>query len=204
MKNKILDILREAATPSGKITRAELVAMFGDAIPIEAAELLWECPPDWTTDRLRSELRALASPALREAAAPSEEPVGYLFEFCYSHEHDWWSDPLYSGRLPKAEDVRNVRPLFASPAVAPVAVSVEVKLLEWFETPLSGGMRFEGVAPVGRNYVIQALWHGQYGKLWWTDADDCSFPSLDAAKAAAQADFNARILSSIVNLGATR
>ncbi|MER9814253.1 hypothetical protein [Mesorhizobium sp. M0129] len=58
-----------------------------------------------------------------QPVAPSKEPVGYLFELCCSHEHDRWSGPMYSECLPKAEDVRNVRPLvFASTAVTPVAL----------------------------------------------------------------------------------
>lgn len=89
-----------------------------------------------------------------------------------------------------------VEPLYTHPLPTEAVAPVAVKALEWHETPLSEGTRFEGVASVGSNYAVYALWHGQRGKLWWIE--DASFADLDEAKAAAQSDFNARILSALI------
>ncbi len=69
--------------------------------------------------KVLSEPEPLFAALRRNAEHPVEsEPVGYLFELCYSHKHDWWSGPMYSECLPKAEDVRNVRPLYAAQPAA--------------------------------------------------------------------------------------
>jgi len=63
-----------------------------------------------------------------EPAALEAAPKGYLFELCYSHEHDRWSGPMYSECLPDAADVRNVVPLYAARSV-PEAGKAVVKPL---------------------------------------------------------------------------
>ncbi|MER9196404.1 hypothetical protein NKI13_24485 [Mesorhizobium australicum] len=181
-----------AAAPSGKITQAELVAMFGDAMPIEAAELLWKCPPDWTTDRLRSELRALASPAV----APVADAKQKIIEFAQAILH---GDDEHRGWLMGAALAFNAGDELPAPRgkgtapVAPVAVSVKAKDLKWRENPLGN---FVAETIVGQYFVFKedGVWN-------WVVVDISAwrnFPSPEAAKAAAQADFNARILSSII------
>jgi len=34
--------------------------LFGDRIPLEAVDILLHCPPDWTVERVRQEIRAIA------------------------------------------------------------------------------------------------------------------------------------------------
>lgn len=43
-----------------KITQAEIVELFGDEMPIEAANLLFNAPDDMTIDEVREKIRALA------------------------------------------------------------------------------------------------------------------------------------------------
>lgn len=55
-----------------KITQAEMVEMFGEAMPVEAVNLLWDSPGDWTLGQLRAELRRIA------ANAPHPRPPSEL------------------------------------------------------------------------------------------------------------------------------
>jgi hypothetical protein len=75
-------------------------------------------------------------------------------------------------------------------------MKVRVKQLEWYNGPGAiGGIQFEGVATVGNNYLVTRLSHPQHGDEWYVL--DRLYPSLTAAKAAAQADYEARIMSAI-------
>ncbi|AMX93661.1 MULTISPECIES: hypothetical protein [Mesorhizobium] len=110
---------QESPTTTDFIAEA-ITEAFGERCP-DYAEGCAACDAWKQYDDLRA-LSAIHS----QGAAPSEEPVGYLFELCYSHDHNRWSGTMYSSHIPDPKDVRNVRPLFfASPAVAPVAVSVK-------------------------------------------------------------------------------
>lgn len=43
------------------ITREEMIELFGDAMPMEAVQLLWESPGEWTLAQLRAEVRRIAA-----------------------------------------------------------------------------------------------------------------------------------------------
>lgn len=44
-----------------KITREEMIEMFGEMMPIEAVSLLWEAPGEMTLGEMRAELRRIAA-----------------------------------------------------------------------------------------------------------------------------------------------
>jgi len=76
-------------------------------------------------------------------------------------------------------------------------MKVRVKELEWYNGPgAMADIQFEGVATVGNNYLVTRLSHPQHGDEWYVL--DRLYPSLTAAKAAAQADYEARIMSALV------
>lgn len=73
----------------------------------------------------------------------------------------------------------------------------KVKPLEWRDAPgAMADMQCKGIASVGNNYVLTKLWNGQRGAEWCCLGD--MYPTIDAAKAAAQADYEARIMSALV------
>jgi hypothetical protein len=43
------------------ITKDEMMELFGEALPMEAVQLLWNTPPNKTVGDLRAELRAVAA-----------------------------------------------------------------------------------------------------------------------------------------------
>lgn len=47
--------------PDNRITQAEMMEMFGERIPIEAVNLLWDSPGDWTIKQVRERLRVIAA-----------------------------------------------------------------------------------------------------------------------------------------------
>jgi hypothetical protein len=100
-----------------------------------------------------------------------------------------WAKMIYHTPIPN-DLLVNIAEAFcrASPAVAPVAVSV--KGLEWQE----GEWQSVATEPFGAWYFVHQRgddWRIHYG-------DHKGYPTRESAKAAAQADFNARILSSII------
>lgn len=55
------------------ITREEMVAMFGEAMPVAAVELLWDSAPNTSVAEIRAKLRALAKPAPAQAQVETVE-----------------------------------------------------------------------------------------------------------------------------------
>ncbi len=53
-----------------KITQAEMIAMFGEAMPSEAVSLVFNAPPSMTIGELRANLRTIASE--KQRSAPDE------------------------------------------------------------------------------------------------------------------------------------
>lgn len=49
-----------AVAADARITQAEMVALFGETMPIEAVTLLWDSPGTKTIGEIRAELRELA------------------------------------------------------------------------------------------------------------------------------------------------
>ena len=46
-----------------KITQKEMIELFGETMPIEAANLLFEAPDGWTVGQVRAKLRSLRAKA---------------------------------------------------------------------------------------------------------------------------------------------
>ncbi len=44
---------------TSKITRQEMISMFGESMPIEAMTLLWEAPNEMTIGEIRAKLRQM-------------------------------------------------------------------------------------------------------------------------------------------------
>lgn len=89
-------------------------------------------------------------------------------------------------------------PIGTFPHVAPKAEAVTVKPLEWGETSY-GNPEVTTIVGVYRiNESMAGGWSVVAGKLILKTSDGrVNFPTKDAAKAAAQADYEARILSAI-------
>lgn len=45
----------------GPITQAEMIELFGEAMPIEAVDALFKAPDHWTTGQVRGEIRRIAA-----------------------------------------------------------------------------------------------------------------------------------------------
>ncbi|MBO9108792.1 hypothetical protein J5288_08755 [Agrobacterium sp. S2/73] len=136
----------------------------------------------------RAQLEAL------EAALSAAEPVRWMWEERRFAESDIWDD-MYDDDPPAPhKHVRNIRPLYA----APLARSVSVKSLQWDDD--GGNLK----ARMGdREWMLNVTsdgetWAGStrpfvFGRnLTWSSVPNCSMVSLEAAKAACQADCQAR------------
>lgn len=80
------------------------------------------------------------------------------------------------------------------------AVRVKVKPLEWEATEDEmgrNGWRWRGKPAVGLAYIISVMVHGQLGERYEIASRTGNFASLEEAKAAAQADYEQRILSAL-------
>lgn len=55
-----------------KITREEMIALFGEEMPMEAVKLVWEAPDGWTLGQIRTELRRIAG---KRTTGMSEELI---------------------------------------------------------------------------------------------------------------------------------
>jgi hypothetical protein len=86
--------------------------------------------------------------------------------------------------------------IYASPSSSPVSRGVRVKALEWSsEAPYSVAR----VPKLGLTYAIEAVWYQeifQYVELSGGSARG-HFPTVNEAKAAAQADYEARVRSAL-------
>ncbi len=64
---------QELLAKGAPITQAEIVELFGSEMPIEAVNLLWDAPGNWTVGQIRDELRRIAArtptPSLIEEGA---------------------------------------------------------------------------------------------------------------------------------------
>ena len=147
-------------------------------------------PVDDVTIITRAQLEAL------EAALSAAEPIRWMWEERRFAESDIWDD-MYDDDPPAPhKHVRNIRPLYA----APPAPSVAVKALEWvehqvsFPCPLWSAEMSFGVysieeASASDSPVYEVRLHAN--KM--VAIKD----SLSDAKAAAQADYEARIRSAL-------
>lgn len=68
-----------------RITREEMVAMFGNTLPIEAVKLVWVSPGGRTIGELRDELR-------RIAASQKDEPPAELVEIAAGAIAQFWAE----------------------------------------------------------------------------------------------------------------
>jgi hypothetical protein len=60
------------------ITQDEMIKMFGEAMPVEAAILLWNSPPDWTIGQVRAKLRVIAGALSAPIAAGGGEATAHV------------------------------------------------------------------------------------------------------------------------------
>ncbi|WP_210203041.1 hypothetical protein [Pseudaminobacter soli (ex Li et al. 2025)] len=149
----------------------------------ETGEKRWFSINGMGTEYLRADVAALRA---------GGEPVAWQYR--WKGTRGGWSDWMVSESDPSNwtwpyywEDLE-ARPLCAHPAPSePVAV----KPLEWHASPIREN---SWLAPngFGENYVAS-----RYEGQWRCIGQD--WPSLDAAKAAAQADYEARIRSALVS-----
>lgn len=153
------------------------------------------------TDDLVKRLRAfseknvapLAKAAMMEAAAclSQGEPVAYQWRYKYTEDEwgPWQSErradagALLANTILLAEEKR---PLYAAPQLPAVAV----KPLEWTGPDVNGDWHARSVLCV---YAIRK----QVSRGYWLTEVGNYFPTLEAAKAAAQANCERRLLPAI-------
>jgi hypothetical protein len=59
-----------------RITREEMIEMFGEAVPMVAVNLLWDSPSTKTIGELRAELRAIGRRRKHEASYALDREQG--------------------------------------------------------------------------------------------------------------------------------
>ncbi len=147
------------------------------------------------------QLEGWIEPAIKsalEASLSAAEPTRWMWEERRSAESDIWDD-MYDDEAPAPHKyVRNVRPLYA----APPAPSVAVKALEWDEFSTELKRHFQSNAILGQ-YQISYLGEFECWQLYspqksstWKE-NFSRHTSSDEAKAAGQADYEARIRSAL-------
>jgi len=84
-----------------KITQEEMIKMFGDAMPIEAVNLLWNTDDSKTLGDIRAELRTIAEkhkPKIEDLVAKAKNLVALLDDAEVNH------GGLWSGKTMRARD----------------------------------------------------------------------------------------------------
>lgn len=81
---------------------------------------------------------------------------------------------------------------------------VKVRELDWHRHPDGETQRYEGVAAIGNNYAVFKAWWGLHHKWGWVGGDSGFFHTEEEAKAACQADYEARIRSALVEVPAVK
>lgn len=168
---------------SDKLTAA-VTALAEAGVPVDVQELL-----------LKN--NALGK-ALEAALSTDAEPVRWMWEERRSADIDIWDD-MYDDEKPAPHKyVRNVRALYAEPVKTAPAVAVRVKPLEWYKPSYSDTLRRAdtvlGVYRVWTHHEAEGKW------FWKVEASiQISGEASDEAeaKAAAQADYDARIRSAL-------
>ena len=144
----------------------------------------------------------LGAAKAREALAPSPQPVAeavkpYAHEFGKSNGDGTYCVVIEKGPLDYAKRFAvpdwPITPLFTSPQ--PEGLGIEVKDLAWFKD-LS--FNLTATCAVGTYHIQRpSEASGDPIRLYFRQDPIGSFATIDTAKSAAQADFAARILSSL-------
>lgn len=58
---RTMKLSEQVAALDGPITQDEMIAMFGERMPIEAVNLVWESPGEMTLREIRQALREMAA-----------------------------------------------------------------------------------------------------------------------------------------------
>lgn len=87
--------------PSEPITREEMMAMFGSAMPIEAVKLVWDADGSKTIGQIRDELRAIAA---RKQAEHADLPARLRAQYNASNNPPSPELPEGAGCLLEAAD----------------------------------------------------------------------------------------------------
>lgn len=141
------------------------------------------CDRGWQKRTIRAAL---------EAALSATEPAGFTLEMKTSLSSNWFRDFSFEP-LKENDFVRNVRPVYAAPPAPPVAV----KALEWSDKLKRGDREGFVCSSSGvLSYSIMISRFRVYGIPGEHDGA-AEFTSLAEAKAAAQADYEARIRSAL-------
>lgn len=149
------------------------------------SELPVQSEPISEADRLRQEITDLINSGIVEVAARNPNVLEYM-------RH--WEGRAETAEAALAASDARIAELEAE--VERLRAGPKVRLLEWRNAPRAmADMQCEGIAAVGNNYVLTKLWHEQRGAEWCCLG--YMYPTLEAAKAAAQADYEARILSAL-------
>lgn len=124
------------------------------------------------------------------------EPVAWRWRWGkLGGDQPWHLSPTKPG--PFREDGYEVEPLYTHPASPPVGGAVTVKTLEWVE---DGDGHWKAPALTGTYHIVHKP--GDLFQLrmsWSLMLYDAQCRSLDAAKAAAAADYEQRILSALAS-----
>lgn len=90
-----------------RFTKEELQDLFGDSIPMEAVKLIFQCPPEWTMEKLRSEIRKVAPPAPKRLS--DEELVGCLEDACVFSVDRSWDDRHEDRRIYRSQILERMK-----------------------------------------------------------------------------------------------
>ena len=111
-------------------------------------------------------------------------------------QDDHWEDNGETYYRPDYFDAWRPLSLYTTAPPGP-SVAVKVKPLEWRLHPDGDAQRYEGISTVGNNYVVFMAWWGKHRKWGWVGNGEFH-DTLDTAKAAAQADYEQRIISALI------
>lgn len=104
-----------------RITRAEIVEMFGETMPIEAVNLLWDSPGEMTIGEMRAKLREIASTRTPSTGTGAREISEHAKELlatevsAHKRRHIMGPSPSYAGSISPSAALRAIEVALRSP-----------------------------------------------------------------------------------------
>ena len=111
---------------AGPITLNEMISMFGEHMPMEAINLVFDAPPTKTIGQIRAELREIAQAKLKQNAAEIEVARAIMSAFVQKWFHPVNKGPIYfdsvNGEMAWLDEARAAIDAFGrlgAPAIVP-------------------------------------------------------------------------------------
>lgn len=128
---------------------------------------------------------------IKAALSTDAEPMGYVHEFRATLKSNWARDFSFTP-ISENDYIRNIKAVYA----APTAPSVAVKALEWEDRGDTIRDQYKASSVIGDYYVSREK-SGLFSYRTYALSGTIIVGNAEEAKAAAQADYEARIRSAL-------